>query len=169
MAQTIILGQGVFYINEVAIGLTRGGGSFSIEKEVRQIEADGDRGPVKGRNVIDKATPKLSVSALEIIPENLPKMYAGVKATTGSTDGGNIVITGTGNISDTDYQDSVKWIGKTKAGKAVTIKVFNAINLENFEWTLADKDEVVASLTYTGCYLEESQDDYEPWEISFAK
>ena len=167
MAQTIILGQGVFYINEVAIGLTRGGGSFSIEKEVRQIEADGDRGPVKGRNVIDKATPKLSVSALEIIPENLPKMYAGVKATDSEDE--STVITGTGAIADTDYQDSVKWVGKTKAGKAVTIKVFNAINLENFEWTLADKDEVVASLTYTGCYLEESQDDYEPWEISFAK
>ena len=167
MAQTIILGQGVFYINEVAIGLTRGGGSFTIEKEVRQIEADGDRGPVKGRNVIDKATPKLSVSALEIIPENLPKMYAGVKATDSEDE--STVITGTGAIADTDYQDSVKWVGKTKAGKAVTIKVFNAINLENFEWTLADKDEVVASLTYTGCYLEESPYDYEPWEISFAK
>lgn len=166
MAKTIILGQGVFYINDVAIGLTRGGGSFSIEKEVRQIEADGDRGPVKGRIVIDKATPKLSVSALEIIPENLPKMYAGIKSTAGST--ADLVITGAGDIADADYQEYVKWVGKTKEGKAVTIKVLNAINLENFEWSLADKDEVVAELTYTGCYLEDSPKGFEPWEISFA-
>lgn len=165
MAQNIILGQGVFYINEVAIGLTRGGGSFTIEREVRQIEADGDRGPVKGRNVIDKATPKLMMSALEIIPENLPKMYAATKATTQTT---TTTITGTGEIVDADYQDSVKWVGKTKAGKAVTIELFNAINLENFEWTLADKDEVVAELTYTGCYLEDSTANYEPWEITFV-
>lgn len=163
MAQNIILGQGVFYINDVAIGLTRGGGSFTIEKEVRQIEADGDRGPVKGRNVIDKAIPKLMMSALEIVPENLDKMYSAtsVKTTEGT------VITGTGQITDTDYQDSVKWVGTTKGGKEVSIEVFNAINLENFEWTLADKDEVVAELTYTGCYLEDSPSNYEPWQITF--
>ena len=31
----IILGNGVFYIGEDAIGLTRGGGQFVIEKEYR--------------------------------------------------------------------------------------------------------------------------------------
>ena len=165
VAQKIILGKGVFSIGDTPIALTRGGGQFTVEREVRQIEADGDRGPVKGRTVIDKSVPKLIMNVLEAIPENLPKMYAGLKATKGE---GKTVITGTSQIADSDYQEFVKWTGKTKDGKGVVIKVYNAINLENFDWTLADKDEVISALSYTGCYLDNSPQDYEPWEVEFA-
>ena len=165
MAQKILLGKGVFKIGEVAIGLTRGGGQFVNEREVRNIEADGDRGPVKGRIVQDKATPKLTINALEIIGDNLTKMYSAIKATTDET---KTTITGTGEIVDADYQESVSFVGETKDGKELTITVFNAINLENLDWSLADKDEVIASLTYQGCYLEDSIAGYEPWEIEYA-
>ena len=105
------------------------------------------------------------MNALEVITENLPKMYSAIKATKGD---GKTTITGKGKIDISDYQDEVKWVGKTKAGKPVSIKVFNAINLENFDWSLADKDEVVAALTYTGTYEEDSPEDFEPWEVEFA-
>ena len=42
VAQKIILGKGVFSIGDTPIALTRGGGQFTVEREVRQIEADGD-------------------------------------------------------------------------------------------------------------------------------
>ena len=161
----IFLGEGVFYIGETPIGLTRGGGQFTVEREIRQIEADGDKGPVKGRNKIDKSTPKLVINALQIIGENLPKMYPGIKATDSDS---KKVITGTGKIVDSDYQDFVKFVGTTDKGKEVVIKVENTINLENIDWTLADKDEVVSALTYTGCYEEDSPADYEPWSVSYA-
>lgn len=161
----IILGNGTFYIGEDAIGLTRGGGQFVIEKEYRDIVADGDRGRVKGRTKQDRSSPKLTINQLEIVPENLPKMYAAVKATKGD---GKTTITGKGNIDIADYQDVVKFVGETKSGREVVIKVLNAINLENFDWTLADKDEVIAALTYEGCYLENSPKDFEPWEVEFA-
>lgn len=165
--QNILLGYGVFYIGSTPIGLTRGGGQFTIEKEIRNIEADGDRGPVKDRIVQDKATPKLTINTLEVISENIPKLYAGIKYTPKSEHNKN-KITGKGKIELSDYNDEIKWVGKTKGGKEVVIKVLNAINLENFDWTLADKDEVVATLTYTGCYEEDSEEDFEPWEIEFA-
>lgn len=165
MAQKILLGKGVFYIGEVPVGLTRGGGQFTIEKEYRPIQADGDRGNVKGRIVQDTATPKLVVNTLEVITENLPKMYPAVKATVEEL---TTKVTGKGKIEDTDYQDYVKWVGETKNGREVIIKVFNAINLENLDWSLVDKDEAVATLTYTGCYLEESLPNYEPWEIEYT-
>lgn len=161
----ILLGHGVFSIGEVPIGLTRGGGQFVVEKEYRQIEADGDRGLVKGRTVQDKAVPKLTMNALEVLSENLPKMYPAIKVTPGE---GKTIVTGTGKVLDSDYQDFVKWVGKTKAGRQVVIKVKNAINLENFDWTLADKDEVVAQLVYQGCYEEDSPEDFEPWEIEYV-
>lgn len=165
--QEILLGHGTFSIGDTPIGLTRGGGQFTVEKETRQIEADGDKGPVKGRIVQDKATPKLTVNSLQVITENIAKLYAGVKHTAAG-EGNKNKITGKGKIEDNDYNDFIKWVGKTKGGREVVIKVYNAINLENFDWTLADKDEVVAALTFTGCYLEDSPEDYEPWDIEYV-
>lgn len=164
-ANDILLGKGVFSFLDVPIGLTRGGGQFVLEKEIRQIEADGDRGPVKGRIVQDKATPKLTINALEIINENLPKMYAAVKATKGE---GKTIVTGTGKISDADYLTYVKFTGETKGGRQTVIKVENAINLENIDWSLVDKSEVIPALTFTGCYEEDSAADYEPWQIEYV-
>lgn len=162
----ILLGQGVFYINNIPIGLTRGGGQFVVEREIRQIEADGDRGIVKGRNVVDKVVPKLTVNALEVIGENLTKMYSGIQV---ADVDGKKKITGKGMITDEDYQSTVSFVGETKGGREVVIVVENAINLENLDWSLVDKDEVVASLTYTGCFEEESPVGYEPWSITYAE
>lgn len=162
----ILLGEGVFYINEVPIGLTRGGGQFVVEREIRQIEADGDRGIIKGRSVIDKVVPKLTINALEVIGENLTKMYSGIQV---ADEDGKKKLTGKGKITDDDYQATVSFVGQTKGGREVVIVVENAINLENLDWSLVDKDEVVASLTYTGCYAEDSPAGYEPWSITYAE
>ena len=66
----IILGAGKFYIgNDAAsakvVGLTRGGGSFVVEREYREINADGDPGLVEGRIVKEAARPKLKLVALQ--------------------------------------------------------------------------------------------------------
>ena len=160
----ILLGKRVFAINGTPIGLTRGGGNFTVERETRQIEADGDRGPVKGRISLDKSTPKLTMNSLEVINENIDKMYAAVKKTSDS----KIKITGTGQIADSDYQAKVTWTGQTKEGKEVIITIENAINLENIEWSLVDKDEVISTLVYTGCYPEQPEANYEPWSIEYV-
>ncbi|HSQ88098.1 hypothetical protein [Romboutsia sp.] len=159
----IVLGNGVFSIGTTDIALTRGGGQFVVEREYRDIEADGDKGPVKGRTVINKSVPKLTMNALSIIPADYGTYYPGITVT---DDVSNTVITGSGDIQDADYQ-TVKWTGKTKEGKAVIITLNNAINLENFDWNLADKDEVIHALTYTGTYTEGS--DVEPWNVDFVK
>lgn len=159
----IVLGNGVFSIGSKDIALTRGGGQFVVEREFRDIEADGDRGPVKGRTVIDRSVPKLTMNALSIIPEDYKNYYPGLDVIDDVT---KTTITGTNEIVDTDYQ-TVKWTGKTKEGKAVVITLNNAINLENFDWTLADKDEVIHALSYTATYEEGS--DVEPWNVDFIK
>lgn len=73
-ADEIILGYGVFSIGDTQVGLTRGGGQFTVEREYRQIKADGDRGYVEGRIVMDGSTPKMKFKALQII-NNLTKLY----------------------------------------------------------------------------------------------
>lgn len=163
----ILLGMGVFKIGTVAVGLTRGGGQFTVEREYRPIVADGDRGEYKDRIALDTSRPKLKMSALEVISENLPKLYPGLSSTP-SDPAGSTVITGTGVIASADYQPTVTWTGVTKGGKQVVITLDNAINLENIDWTLAEKDETIAAVTYLGTYLENSPDGYEPWNIEYV-
>lgn len=66
----ILLGVGKFYIGTTEedaeyVGLTRGGGAFIVEREFREINADGDPGLVKGRIEKEMARPKLTLNALQ--------------------------------------------------------------------------------------------------------
>lgn len=164
--ENIILGDGVFSVRGTDIAVTRGGGSFVVEREYRQIEADGDMGPVKGRIRKVKSVAKLSLNALEVLPANIPKFYPALNEDTTTTPGTS-TIKATDDIVDADYQATVKWTGKTKAGKAVVITLENAINLENIQWDLKDKDEIVPAITYTATYLESTRTT-EPWKIDYV-
>lgn len=66
-ASEIMLGAGVFKIGGNKVGLTRGGGQFTVERTFREIGADGDRGPVEGRIVLDKSRATLTMNALQIL------------------------------------------------------------------------------------------------------
>lgn len=155
----IILGHGIFSIAGIDIGATKGGGQFTVEREFKEIEADGDKGPVKGRISKDKSIPKLTVNALEVIAEDFNKYYSALSV---AKEENKITITGKDAIEESDYQ-TVTWTGKDNKGKAVIITLENAINLENIDWALQPKDEIINSLTYVGTYEEDS--DVEPWKI----
>ena len=66
-ASEIILGAGKFYIGGTLVALTRGGGQFTVEREYREINADGDRGAVKGRVVMEGSRPKLTMNVLTML------------------------------------------------------------------------------------------------------
>lgn len=167
-AEKILLGHGVVSVGLTPIGLTRGGSSFTVEREYRNIEADGDKGPVKGRIVIDSEIAKLTVNALEMFTAaDLNKYYPGMAITP------DVEVTPTKNTMTStleivagDYND-VTWTGKTKDGKSVVIKLENAINMDNVEWSLEDKNEVVPALGFTAAY-DETTRDTPPWSVDFT-
>lgn len=82
----IVLGVGKFYIGSSAedaehVGLTRGGGSFVVEREYRDIAADEDPGSVEGRVVKDTGRPKLKLAALQWLTK-APLLYSCVETAT---------------------------------------------------------------------------------------
>lgn len=164
-ADQYVLGYGIFAVAGVDIGLTRGGGTFSVEREYKIVEADGDYGPVKGRVRIDKSVAKLSFNTLEILSSNLPKFYPGTDLDT-TTVPGTATLTGKA-IEDADYNATVTFTGTTADGDAVIIELENAINLENIDWSLVDKDELVTNIVYTGTYLNTARST-EPWSIDYV-
>lgn len=66
-AGTILLGAGVVSIGGTDVALTRGGSQFTVEREFREINADGDRGVVKDRVVMDASRATLTLNALTFI------------------------------------------------------------------------------------------------------
>ena len=79
-ADTILLGAGVVAIGGTDVALTRGGSQFVVEREFREINADGDRGPVKDRVVIDASRATLTVNALTFLT-HMADAYAGISVT----------------------------------------------------------------------------------------
>lgn len=165
-ADKIMLGCGVVSVGGEPIGLTRGGSVFAVEREFRNIEADCDRGPVKGRQLIDTEIARLTVNALEpFSSDEIQRYYPGLAIDTSGAEYDE--MTGTLSIAAGDY-NQVQFVGKTKDGKAVTIQVDNAINMENLEWSLEEKAEVVPSLGFTATYTEDARNT-PPWRVRFAK
>lgn len=81
--KAIQLGVGRFYVgateeDAAAVGLTRGGGSFVVERSYHDINADEDPGSVEGRIWQDEGRPKLKLSALEWL-DKIPTLYSGIK------------------------------------------------------------------------------------------
>lgn len=165
-ADKIMLGCGVVSVGGSPLGLTRGGSVFAVEREYREIAADCDRGPVKGRIVIDTERAKLTVNALEpFAMDEIKRYWPGLDVDTAESTYDE--VTGTLTIAAGDYND-VTFVGQTKDGKAVTIELDDAINLENIEWTLEEKNEVIPALGFTATY-DETTRTTPPWRVKFAK
>ena len=169
----IILGDGVFSIGATstaatALALTRGGGNFTVEREYRNIPADGDFGPVKSRTRLINEVAKLNMKGLEIVPASMEDYFPAMSAaaTTGSTTSTFSTRSLTTNITTEDYQ-YVQWLGYNKAGRQVLIALDNAINLENLSWDLIDKDEVINEMTFQATYLETARTTA-PWKVYFT-
>lgn len=81
-AKEILLGLGVFAIDDEDVALVRGGGQFTVEREFRDITADGDKGSVKDRIVIDAERAKLTMNVLTMLT-SIKTMYPALNETTG--------------------------------------------------------------------------------------
>lgn len=77
----ILLGVGKFYVDDELVGLTRGGGSFVVEREYREINADDDPGAVEGRITQTSGRPKMTMKTLQWLTK-VDKLYAGMKTVT---------------------------------------------------------------------------------------
>lgn len=80
-AGTIMLGAGVVSIGGTNVALTRGGSQFTVEREFREINADGDRGVVKDRVVMDASRATLTLNALTFLT-HMADSYPAITVTT---------------------------------------------------------------------------------------
>ena len=150
------------------MGATRGGSTFTLEQEVRDMEVDGARGPMKESRRITMVKASLTCNFIEHTTESLKRAIVG--ATSAVFEVNHDKITRALTIDNAaDYIDTVAILGDVSGdanGMGIVLK--NAIADGNFELNMVDKDEGVVAVTFTAHFdpaVVGAKDDSEPWEI----
>lgn len=150
---------------ENILGVTRGGGSFTVTKEIRTPEVDGTRYPFKGQDFIDSADAYLSGTLLEVNPENFKRLLStGEVNKSGSK---TTVRMHTAVNTETDYLDSLVWVGDIADGRLVMIELDNAFNTQDFAFTFTDKNEGTMTFEFHARQEEVNDYDYAPFRVIF--
>jgi hypothetical protein len=164
--EKIILGEGKLYLNygetsQADLGYVRGG-TFNENITFRHIEVDGKKGNVAGDAVVETVQPQLDVTMMEIVASNMAKVFSGV--TVDATTPASTKLTRALKIVSTDYLLNVAYVGQTKQGKNVIVKVLNALGEGPINLVFADKSEVEIPVSFMGNYATLA-DTKAPYEI----
>jgi hypothetical protein len=170
-----VIDTGAVFLNygeagEALFGATRGGNTFTVETEYKDMLVDGAKGPVIGSRRITMVSASLTVNMISITADMLKKCFPGsaitdFPATVGKT---HDSIKRSLQIALGDYITNVALIGEV-TGNATYPGVFivkNALNDGNFEVALSDGEEAVIALTFKA-HFDPSTIDTEPWEVRF--
>lgn len=147
------------------LGVTRGGGSFTVTREIRTPEVDGMRYPFKGADFVDSVDAYLSGTLLEIVPVNLKRILGTSDATTSGKK--TTIKMRTAIDKDTDYIESLVWIGDLSDGRVVLINLDNAFNTSDFSLTFTDKGEGTMTFEFHARQADVLDYDYAPFEVVF--
>lgn len=124
------------------VGATSGGGSFTVETEIRNLfeDLDGARGNYKDGNVVDSCDVKLTVTVKEMTVENI-KMALGAADTQTKQGSGQYDVTKARmEIRAEDYMDNVCWLGTMNGSdKPMIIELKNVMNSNGLNFTFEDK------------------------------
>lgn len=146
------------------LGATRGGGSFTVTREMRTPEVDGKRYGFKGDTFIDSVEAQLSTTLIEITPENLVNALGSADAV---TSGSKTTITLSTALDTTDYLSNLCWIGDLADGSYVLICLKNAINTADLTLTFSDKGEGTLPVEFHARQASVNDYDTAPFEIVY--
>jgi hypothetical protein len=144
-------------------GATRGGGTFTVTRDMRTPDIDGMRYRFKKGQFVDSVDAYLSTTLVELGTEqNIVDAMGGTLST---TSGGLQKITMNTELPDSAYIDNVCWVGEISNGTMILILLKNAVNIADFSMTFADKNEGTLAVEFHAC--QEAVNDYAtaPFEV----
>lgn len=146
------------------LGVTRGGGSFTVTKEIRTPDVDGMRYPFVGADFVDSVDAYMSGTLLEVVPNNF-KLLLGTGDV--ATSGKKTTITMHTAIQDSDYIAHLAWVGDIADGRCVLIELDNAFNTADFSLTFTDKGEGTMTFEFHARQDDVSDYDNAPFRVVF--
>jgi GH25 family lysozyme M1 (1,4-beta-N-acetylmuramidase) len=141
-------------VNERLLGATRGGNTFTIEVEMREMEIDGVRQAVKGTKRIISVVASMTVNLLELTAENLALALTGSQLTTftqaPSPTPTHDVIKRIREIGTMDYVENIAVVGKVNNSAENFVGIlYNALSSGGLELAMEDESEAAIELTFT--------------------
>ena len=153
-ANRMILDAGALYKDyggtPVLIGATKGGAVWTVERDDREVEVDGARGPIVGLVRKVRETARLEVTLVEISLQTLQDLLGDAVV---ASDGTHKTITPDLTIADSDYDDNIALVA-TSSGSSdpVVLSLLNALHRGEWSITTVDKEEAGLSLIFVAHY-----------------
>jgi hypothetical protein len=144
------------------LGATRGGASFAIEREVKEVEVDGLLGKAKGFRRIITENAAITVNMMEWTDETF---LSALPACVSATEGGYKKITCSRDIIEGDYIDNIVMVVKKSNGQVARFAILNALADGGLEIGTTDKEETVPSVVFSAHYDPDGDLDARPYRI----
>lgn len=146
--ENIQIDYGIVFVNygevdEKQLAPTRGGGTFTVTKNIRDIEFDGRKGKTKGAQVADEINAMLSVSLLNTSMENLALAMPWATYSDGKLSAKSSNL---GVIQDSAYLSNITMFAKVVGGGYKKITLYEAMTENDFSLAAAPKAEGVVTL-----------------------
>jgi len=157
------------------LGATRGGNTFTIEQEIREMVVDGAKGPVKGGRRITRVNTKLVCNFIEHSADLWEHAIPGSDyepdhtTTISPVDDDHVEFKRNLQIQLTDYIDNIVIVGQISGtDQAIVCGLHNALADGNFEMAFVDNDESVLTVQFTAHFNDNTLDD-EPWILWYPE
>jgi hypothetical protein len=157
--ENIQIDFGIIYTNygetdAAKLAPVRGGGEFSVDIKIRDIEFDGSFGKTKGMQVIDEIDATLKCTVLDTSIKTLAiAMPYATLAGAGTTESPYTLTcksTDVGVIADASYLKNVTMFAKTLKGEFRKITLYNAMAENKFGFKAVAKKEGEIQLEFNG-------------------
>ena len=133
------------------IGATRGGSTFSVEKEDREIEVDGVRGPTMGMKRTIRHVASLETTLMEFTEQLFVDLSQGTAAPHSNSD--FIEITPSNNITLDSYVENLTLVADImNQDEPVAIMLKNALIEGEWDVETNDEDEGLISVRFMSHY-----------------
>ena len=146
------------------IGATRGGGSFTVTRDMRTPEIDGMRYGFVGSDFVDSTDAYLSTTLVEVTPDNVATLLGTGTAT---TSGKKTTVKMATAIGASDYLTNICWVGDMADGRYVLICLNNAINQADLTLTFTDEGEGTIPVEFHAKQAGVNDYDQAPFEIVY--
>ena len=146
--ENIQIDYGIVFVNygvtgERQLAPTRGGGTFTASKTIREIEYDGRRGKTKGMQVVDEINAMLSVPLMDTSMDNLALAMPYATYEDGKISAKSSSL---GVVQDSSYLANITLFAKVIGGGYKKITLYSAMTENDFTLAATTKNEGVITL-----------------------
>lgn len=150
---SVVMDSGLVYVNygetdEKELAPLKGGSTFVVEQEIKDIEFDGQKGKTKGMRRVISENAYATVNLMGLSQENIKLALAG--ATMNATT--KAITNGDGTIAESEYLKNITIICKTMGDKYKVITLYNALSDNGLSLSTVDKEESVVALNFSAHY-----------------